>query len=251
MPQPPVSHHRTPSARAAVARRYPLLIALSLLCPGVRAAPNGLTQIPIAKVFGDGVAAFSVARVAQQTQATTYTTQYGIGNVFEVGADYQAAPADQRTFLGNIKYLFAHRPGRLPDMACGLTNIATGQKAVPYAVATTQPRATGLSVGLIRPSGGGAYYGLGGVSYNVTPTLQLVADEIGGRSSYGTLGVITSLTKTITLNLAYARPNAARSSGDANPRGFVFNLAYTFHLKGGSRGQDKTTNKNPASGASG
>ncbi len=41
--------------------------SLMFLLPlGVQAAPNGLTQIPIAKVFGDGVAAFSIARGAGQ-----------------------------------------------------------------------------------------------------------------------------------------------------------------------------------------
>ena len=73
------------------------------------------------------------------------------------------------------RYLIAHSAwADCPDIACGLTNLATGQKAVPYLVATTQPRATGLSLGLIRPSGGDAYYGMGGVSYNVSPTLQFV-----------------------------------------------------------------------------
>jgi hypothetical protein len=227
--------------------------ALSLMAGGAvsaRCAPNGLTQIPIAKVFGDGVAAFSVARVAQGSQTTTDTAQYGIGNVCEVGLDYQAAPSDQKTFLGNVKYLFVHRPGRMPDMACGLTNLATGQKAVPYIVATTQPKATGFTLGSIRPTGGDAYYGLAGVSYNITPDFP-ASRRRDRRASYGTLGVIASLTKTITLNVAYAQPNTGSSDGGTNPHGYVFNLAYTFHLKGGSKGQDKPQNKNPTAGGVG
>ena len=218
-----------------------------------QAAPNGLTQIPIAKVFGDGVAAFSMARAVQSSQTTTYTTQYGLLNRFEVGVDYQAAPPNQTTLLGNAKYLVAHHPRRLPDIACGLTNVATGQKAAPYLVATTQPRATGLSLGLIRPSGGDAYYGMGGVSYNVSPTFQFVADVIGGKANYGTVGVIDSLTRTLSLNVAYARPNTAgdAAGGGLNPRGYIVNLSYVFHLKGGGRAQAGTSNKNPAAGAGG
>lgn len=220
------------------------VLVLTVISPA-GAAPNGLTQIPIAKVFGDGVASFSVARAVQSSQTTTYTAQYGVGNVLEFGVDYQAAPPDQKTLLGNLKYLVAHRPGRLPDIAFGMTNVATGQKAAPYAVATTQPRATGVSLGLIRPSGSG-WEGMGGISYNLTPTVEIVGDYIGGAQNYGTLGVIASLTKTVSLNVAYAQPNGA-----GNPRGYVLNLSYTFHLKGGSKAQDSTQNANPAAGAGG
>jgi len=55
------------------------------------------------------------------------------------------------------------------------------------------------------------------------------------------------ITKTLTLNVAYARPNDAGT----NPRGYVVNLAYTFHLKGGSKAQDYTQNTNPTAGAGG
>ena len=223
-----------------------LVFSVAAPVPPACGAPNGLTQIPIAKVFGDGVASFSVARAVQQSQTTTYTAQYGVGNVFEFGVDYQAAPPQQKTLLGNVKYLLAHRPGRLPDVSLGMTNVATGQKAVPYAVATTQPSATGLSLGVIRPGGSG-YEGMAGVSYNVTPTIEFVGDLIGGRQNYGTLGVIASLTKTVTLNVAYAGPN----DGGLNPRGYVVNLAYTFHLKGGNGGQASPQNKNPTGAAGG
>jgi hypothetical protein len=47
----------------------------------VQAAPNGLTQIPIAKVFGDGVSAFSVAWARQSSDTTVYTAQYGLVNL--------------------------------------------------------------------------------------------------------------------------------------------------------------------------
>lgn len=218
-----------------------LCLLLAGAGPGALAAPNGLTQIPIAKVFGDGVASFSVSRTAQAGQTTTYTTQYGVGNDLEVGVDEQTAPAAQQTLLGNVKYLVAHRPGRLPDIAVGLTNIATGQQAVPYAVATTQPSALGVSLGLIRPAGeGGGYEGMAGLAYSVTPTVQIVSDEIGGRQNYGTLGVIAALSKTLTVNAAFARPNSA-----GEPRGYILNLAYTFHLKGGGSSGPP---KNPTAG---
>ncbi len=153
--------------------------------------------------------------------------------------------ADQRTFLGNVKILVAHHPRRLPDVAVGMTNLATGQKAAPYAVATTQPSAFGVSLGVIRPGGSG-YEGMAGLAYNVTPTVQIIGDEIGGAQNYGTLGVIAALSKTITLNVAYARPNGA-----GNPQGYVVNLAYTFHLKGGGGGQSGTQSKNPTAGGGG
>ena len=228
-----------------------LNISLLFCASGAGAAPNGLTQIPIAKVFGDGVAAFSVARAEQGSKSTFYTTQYGIANVLEVGIDYQAAPENQETFLSNFKVLLAHNPGHVPDIAAGLQNVATGQKAVPYLVATTQPRATGFSLGAIR-SGGGAYYALGGISYNLSPTVEIVADYIGGRASYGTLGVIASINKNISLNVAYAQPNTAGDPlGDGlNPRGYVVNLSYVFHLKN-QHGSQTGSAKNPAAGAGG
>jgi hypothetical protein len=77
---------------------------------------------------------------------------------------------------------------------------------------------------------------MAGLSYNVSPTIEVVGDEISGSENYGTLGIIASLTKTVALNVAYAQPNRA----DDNPRGYVFNSAYTFHLKGGARAANDT-----------
>lgn len=224
---------------------------LALLAPPSGAAPNGYTQIPIAKVFGDGVASFSIARVVENSQYTTYTTQYGFLNKFEAGIDYQAAPADQRTFLTNFKWLVVHKPGHLPDIAVGLENVATGQQAVPYAVATTQPRALGVSAGIIRPNVGDAYYGMGGLSYNITPNIQLVTDYIGGRADYTTYGFIATVAKNITVNAAYAQPNSAgnASNGTLNNRGYILNVAYTFHLRGGGSAAPSIQNSNPTPAA--
>jgi hypothetical protein len=207
------------------------------------AAPNGLTQIPIAKVFGDGVGSFSLARSQQSSDTTVYATQYGLWNWLEVGADYQAAPAGQQTLLGNAKVLLLHEPRRRPDVAAGLLNLAPHQKTIPYLVATTAPRAIGYSLGVTR-TGSGGYQLMGGLSYNLTPNFEIVFDGITGGESYRTLGFIANLSKSLTLNLAYARTNQARE----NPSGYVLNLAYTVHLKGGKQ-QGGTSDKNPAPGA--
>ncbi len=226
-----------------------LCSALLLLCGQIsRAAPNGLTQIPLAKVFGDGVAAFSLERAAQSSQVTVFTTQYGIGNQIELGADYQSAPSSQQTLLGNIKALIVHSPARLPDVAVGVQNIAVGYKAVPYLVATTQPRATGFSLGVIRPAA--SYEVMGGISYNLTPRFEIVTDAIGGHADYATLGFIDSLSPTLTLNVAYARPNSPDNG--TNPCGYVVNFAYVFHLKGGARASGSPPSQaKPTSGAGG
>ncbi len=233
--------------------RLCLCLSLLFISRPSLSAPNGLTQIPIAKVFGDGVASLSFSRTVQSSQTSTYTSQYGIGNQFEFGIDYQAAPPGQQTLLANAKVLLVHRPRRLPDIAAGLTNVATGQKAIPYLVATTQPRATGFSTGIIRPNGGQAYYDMLGISYNVTPMVQIVSDYIGGKANYGTLGIIANVTKTLTLNVAYAQPNTwGNKSAGPNPRGYLFNLAYTFHLKGGEQAAQRgAENKNPTAAGSG
>jgi opacity protein-like surface antigen len=142
----------------------------------------------------------------------------------------------------------------VPDVAAGIQNLAIGQEAVPYLVATTAPwapdkrgrGAPGLSLGVIRPSGSG-YQLLAGLSYNLSPNVQLVADGITGPESYRTVGVIANLSKEVTLNLAYAKPNDSRK----NPDGFIFNLAYTVHLKGGGQSQGGPSEKNPTPGGSG
>ena len=225
------------------------IASFPLLC---HAAPNGYTQIPIAKVFGDGVAAFSFNSQLLGTYGAFYTTQYGIFNHTEVGVDYLGAPSSQRTYLGNAKYLLEHKPGKLPDIACGIVNVATGQRATPYVVATTQPGALGLSLGMIRPTAGG-FVGMGGLAYNASPTVQVVTDYVSGHDSYSTLGVIAAVTKNISVNLAYARPNRGGTIDSPNPKGYVFNLAYVFHLKGGDKagGSGGGGNKNPSAGGAG
>lgn len=226
---------------------WAFILMLVGLAQAAHAAPNGLTQIPIAKVFGDGVGAFSLAHAQQDTVSTVYTAQYGLWNWLEVGMDYQAAPKDQRTLLGNAKVLLLHQPKHLPDLAAGLQNLGHRQKAVPYLVATTAPSKVGLSLGIIRPSSGSAYRGMIGVSYNVTPNFQVVVDDITGRDNSRTFGFIANLSKLVTLNLAYARPH-----GGPNADGFIFNLAYTLHLKGGGeQGGTKEKNQAPAPGGSG
>jgi len=242
------AYFRYSTNRSAI---FLFVVTSCFVAPPAWAAPNGLTQIPIAKVFGDGVASFSIAQTQETTQGTTFTTQYGVDNNFEVGIDYQASPADQKTFLTNVKYLLAHNPGHIPDIAIGLTNLATGQKAVPYAVATTQPRAVGISLGMTRPNSGNAADGMAGISYNVTPRIEVVGDYIGGRESYGTLGIIANVTDKFSVNVAFARPNSSHADeGGTNPNGYIVNLAYTFHLKGGSRSQAAPSN-NPAAAAGG
>ena len=218
------------------------------------AAPNGYTQIPIAKVFGNGVAAFSYSVSRLGYSAADETTQYGVFNRFEVGVDYQSAPDYDRSLLGNAKYLLVHEPGHLPDVAVGMTNIARHQRADPYLVATTQPGAIGVSLGLTRPTADG-FVGMGGIAYNLNPNTQFVADYVDGRTAYTTVGVIDAITPTVSINLAYARPNAGgglRGVGTAGtPVGFVFNVAYVFHArhgKGDSRNAGGGTT-NPAAGA--
>ena len=224
------------------------LIALSPFLS--HAAPNGYTQIPIAKVFGDGVAAFSFNSQLLGTYGAFYTTQYGIFNHTEVGVDYLGAPTSQRTYLGNAKYLLEHKPGKLPDIACGMVNIATGQRATPYVVATTQPGSLGLSLGMTRPTAGG-FVGMGGLAYSVSPKVQVVTDYVSGHDSYSTLGVIAAVTKSISVNLAYARPNSGGTVDAPNPKGYVFNLSYVFHLKGGGKTGEGGANKNPSAGGGG
>jgi hypothetical protein len=63
--------------------------------------------------------------------------------------------AGKHVHRGNTKYLLVHAPAHFPDVACGLQNVATGEHAVPYVVATTQPSALGFSLGLIHPSAAG------------------------------------------------------------------------------------------------
>ena len=215
------------------------------------AAPNGYTQIPIAKVFGNGVAAFSFADSRLGYSSAVETTQYGLFNQFEVGLDYQSSPAYQRTLLGNAKYLIAHNPGHLPDIAVGMTNIARHQRADPYLVATTQPGALGFSLGVTRPTAGG-FVGMGGVAYNLNPNVQLVADYVDGPSAYSTYGVIAAVTKTISVNVAYARPNAgggiAGAGVSGTPEGFVVNISYVFHALHGRNGGDSGGPKNSTAG---
>jgi hypothetical protein len=237
-----------------VGRGLMLFGALALGTSGgaARGAPNGLTQIPIAKVFGDGVGAFSLAHTQTDSVSSIYTAQYGLWNWLELGVDYQAAPGGQQTPLGNAKVLLLHQPHRIPDVAAGIQNIAANQKAAPYVVATTAPwapdahgrGAPGLSLGVIRPSGGSAYQLLAGLSYNLSSNFQLVADGITGPENYRTVGFIVNLSKVVTLNLAYAQPN----DGAKNAAGFIFNLAYTLHLKGGGRSEERPSEKHPASG---
>jgi hypothetical protein len=217
-----------------------LLFMLGLVPGSAQAAPNGLTQIPIAKVFGDGVGSFSVARSQQSSDTTVYTTQYGIRNWLEAGLDYQAAPANQQTVLGNVKVLLLHQPRQRPDIAAGLQNLAPHQKTLPYLVVTTAPRAIGYSLGVTRTSSGG-YQLMGGLSYSLNPNFQFVFDGITGGESYRTLGCIANVSKNLTLNLAYTRPNELKQ----NPAGFVVNLAYTLHIKGGKT-QGGAPEKNPA-----
>jgi len=217
-----------------------LLLLISAGGPAVNASPNGLNQIPIAKVYGDGGVALSFSQADLGTPSTVLTTQYGLYNIGEVGIDYQAAPASQREVLANAKILLFHKPGNLPDVAAGIENIGTWQRAVPYMVATTQPQSLGFSLGVIRPVLNG-YEAMGGISYNVSPTFQVVADTIRGWSNYTTLGVIDNVTPSIQANLAYAAPN--QSMGGQNPNGYIFNVTYLFHIKGGgvSHGKDLST----------
>ena len=209
-------------------------------------APNGLNQIPIAKVYGDQGVALSVSDVIEGQSAVTYTTQYGLFDMAEIGLDYQASPSSDRAFLGNAKILLLHKPGSLPDVAIGVQNVATGHEAVPYAVATTQPAKIGVSVGVIQPVSQPCQV-MGGISYTWTDQLQIVADAIAGSSNYSTLGVIANITPSLQFNVAYASPNGK----SAGPQGCILNLTYIFHLHANQASNTSGGGKNSATGARG
>jgi hypothetical protein len=211
------------------------VVAVAATSSRVLGAPNGLNQIPIAKVYGDGGIASSFATSDLGGSSSFATFQYGLYNIAELGVDWQTSPSDQRAALLNGKLLLLHKPGGLPDVAVGFENVATNRQAVPYIVATTQPRLFGFSLGAIRPAGE-AYHAMGGLSYNATNNLQVVADLIGGVENFTSIGVIDNVTPQLQFNAAYAQPN----SGSAGGPGYIFSITYIFHLKNGgiSHGKD-------------
>ena len=201
------------------------LLALAVVAMPVQAAPNGLTQVPLAPVYPAGDAVLGLTRARQGTTSTVYDLQFGVGDRGEVGIDYQAAPSVESFAAFKAKLLLMHKPERFPEVSLGIQNIASGQKAVPYLVATTQTGATGITLGSIRSGSG--YQGMWGLTYHLSPFVQAVIDRIGGPSGHGTLGLIWTLSPELSVNLAYSHPNHSESG----PRGFVANIAYVLRLK--------------------
>ena len=203
-----------------------------------QAAPNGYTQIPIAKVFGKRGRRLLVfgepigLQRGGRDDAVRAVQPVRGGSRLPERADYD------RSLLGNAKYLLVHDPGHLPDVAAGMTNIARHQRADPYLVATTQPGAIGVSLGLTRPTAGG-FVGMGGVAYNLNPNAQFVADYVDGRGAYTTVGVIDAITPTDQRQFCVCAPElragdcaASARSGSAD-RDSSLNLAYVFHARHG------------------
>ena len=209
----------------------------------VQAAPNGLNQIPIAQTYSDGVADVEYCRTNIGTSSILLNTQFGLSRRLTAGVDYLTAPAANRAPILNAKYLLPPAAAGRPAIAAGVQSVVRGTRSQPYVVATGQLKAVGLSLGALRPGPGSRFYGMVGVSYNLTPAVQLTADEIGDRANYGTVGVIAALGPRLSLTVAYAKPNTGVSPGPANlpgtpvtaglvnPRGYFVDLAYAFQFR--------------------
>lgn len=181
---------------------------------------TGLTLIPTAETVGAGAVSiepqFDSFGSKPGPDARILNTQFGLGERFEAGVDFDwSEDADNRTLL-NAKYVFLASTNRMPSMAAGVFNVGRGMRAVPYVACSAEMRGINCHLGGMRTESRNRWFA--GVHKPASSSVCLMADYISGAENFSAVGVEYALTQNLAVLVGRQYPNG---SGDPS---------WTLHL---------------------
>lgn len=201
-------------------RVFLAVVCLMLLGPQAWACYSGLTLIPTAETVGDGVLSIEeqvdTSASPVRTQSHIFNTQYGIGERFEAGVDFDLSDDVDSRALANAKYVLAPHNGKTLALAAGVYNIDTDFRSIPYLTCCAHNRVADFHFGAMRTDGNNRWFA--GIHRPLFGPVCLMADHISGDENFSAIGIECELSDRLGLLIGKQFPNG---SGDPT---------LTFHL---------------------
>ncbi|MHB9130117.1 MAG: hypothetical protein ACYDBB_03380 [Armatimonadota bacterium] len=167
-----------------------LALLLTAWAP-VRACYSGLVLIPTADMVGANN--FSLDAQVDgslpecEVDLKLLNTQFGFGDRFEAGVDFDLSDNADTRALFNAKYLLATYQGGKGALAVGTSNIGNHLTSLPYLVATQDLTALRGHAGVIRIDGRNRWFV--GADRALNEQCTLMGDYTHGEENYSSLGL--------------------------------------------------------------
>lgn len=166
------------------------LLVLLLSALPCFATYGGLVMIPTADVVGDGGYSIEWQIDGDLSELSTETrflnTQFGIGDRFEAGIDFDFSSGADNDVLLNAKYVFGELGEGNVLLATGVHSVERDSKSVAYLVATGHYNGSRVHLGGHRRNGGNHWFA--GIDRAISDRWTLMADYTSGREDYATAG---------------------------------------------------------------
>ena len=196
-----------------------MMVFMNLPC---RACYSGLALIPTAETVGSNQ--YSVTLQTDGTfdklKADTYivNTQFGIGDRFEAGLDYDASAGIDTRLFWNAKYILTNFNKDAAAFAIGYTGIAKNQKSAPYITLTNDFKAIRGHIGFIKSDD--KYRLFIGADKELSDKFCLMADYTYGDENLSSVALNYQMNDTISCLVGAQFPN---EGGDSL---FTFQIAF-------------------------
>lgn len=181
---------------------------------------SGLTLIPTAETVGPGVLSIEeqvdTSASPIRTESHIINTQFGIGERFEAGVDFDLSDDVNARTLVNAKYVLVPHNGRALAFATGVYNINSSFRSIPYLTCCTHVRRADMHFGVMRTDSRNRWFA--GLHRPLFGSVCLMADHISGEENASALGLECDLGDRYGLLIGKQYPNG---SGDPS---------LTFHL---------------------
>lgn len=186
-----------------------LLAGMLSLSPAL-ATYSGLVVIPTTDVVGDKQ--YSIEELQTDGNfsgltADTYlvNTEFGIGERFETGIDFDIADeADSRVFL-NAKYIVARSADARRALAVGVFNCAENVDSTPYLVGSQRVGAGNLNMGMMHLEG--HLRPFIGLDRALTDRISVMADYTHGDDNYSSTGINYQASDALSVMVGALFPN--------------------------------------------
>jgi len=198
------------SSREPIVVAIAFAVLLVIITSPVRSCYSGLTVIPTTDVVGAGQYSLDLqtdgSLPVPRADFYLLNTEFGIGDRFEAGVDFDLSEdADPRVLL-NAKYVFARNADNTRALAAGISSLADGVKSVPYVTGMADLRAFRLHLGMLHQEGMDRWFA--GVDRELTDKLYACADYTNGDENYSSVGVNYQFTENTGVFAGVLFPNA-------------------------------------------
>jgi len=194
-----------------------LTLGLTAWAPAaVWACASGLLFIPTAETTGAGQWCFDLQvdgrLAAMTTDATLLNFEAGLGERFELGADWDISDGTEgsRRLLLNAKWVFVKSEAHGFAAAAGVWNTSRNFKTMPFLVGTKEFGELRLHAGATRSEAedGNRFRAFVGADRSLGDHAQIMADYTAGDENYASAGFGWTFGDHASLLVGIQHPNA-------------------------------------------